>query len=642
MFARATTAALFCLFLLSVAATAAVIHVPADQPTIQAGIDASASGDTVLVAPGTYTGANNTNIMFNGRQITLESETGAAACIIDCQGSVDPGMQILNTGVVVRGLTFTGSNVDGVVVYSTTTLEDCVISGHGECGIDVGYGNLTLSGCTVNDNGQSGVRAVDYGEITITGCTLSGNTAEGYLGESASISGCIITLNMDCGIKLLEGGSVTDSYIAGNYAVNAHGGGISSRGTVRVSNCEIIGNVAVTGTGWGEGGGIWYAYGSPVITDCTISGNGAGLRGGAIATSENHLVMKGRSRTAGPARAATISGNLITGNNSSGPGGAIYCGNSGQMNLDNNLIAGNSGSTAAVVNDIWSSTMTIRNCTIAGNVATGTGQSVGGVLSSSEDLIIENTILWGNVSDGGNQAGIISATLAISHSDVEDGQAGIEVTGGTLDWGTGMIELDPFFVVGPDHDYYLGQLAAGQLVDSPCLDTGSDLAGAICYAVTGGGNACLDTMTTRSDHGWNDTGQADMGYHHALYPGVETVSTDLACLPAAGTLPFDVQMWVALDNLYTGQVRRLAARLDVLLASGQSISNWRSGYTNVGPGATYTATWNQGLPAYGSLVGENRFTLRCWDVTPAPYNQPPYPPAGDSSSDSCTVTAAAS
>ena len=29
------------------------------------------------------------------------------------------------------------------------------------------------------------------------------------------------------------------------------------------------------------------------------------------------------------------------------------------------------------------------------------------------------------------------------------------------------------------------------------------------------------------------------------------------------------------------------------------------------------------------------------DVTPPPYNQPPYPPEGDSDSDSCVVTGVA-
>ena len=58
---------------------ATTIHVPADQPTIQAGIDAASNGDTVVVSPGTY----KENIDFHGKAITLRSMKGPHRTIVD-------------------------------------------------------------------------------------------------------------------------------------------------------------------------------------------------------------------------------------------------------------------------------------------------------------------------------------------------------------------------------------------------------------------------------------------------------------------------------------------------------------------------------------------------------------------------------
>ena len=69
------------------AARAGTINVPRDQPTIQAGINAAATGDTVLIAPGTY----YENIDFKGKAITVSSSGGAAVTILD-GGSKGPAV----------------------------------------------------------------------------------------------------------------------------------------------------------------------------------------------------------------------------------------------------------------------------------------------------------------------------------------------------------------------------------------------------------------------------------------------------------------------------------------------------------------------------------------------------------------------
>lgn len=54
---------------ISCVVSATVINVPSDQPTIQAGVDAAADGDTVLVQPGTYI----ENILVYRKDVTLAS-----------------------------------------------------------------------------------------------------------------------------------------------------------------------------------------------------------------------------------------------------------------------------------------------------------------------------------------------------------------------------------------------------------------------------------------------------------------------------------------------------------------------------------------------------------------------------------------
>jgi pectin methylesterase-like acyl-CoA thioesterase len=70
---------LFLVFAILVAgfAKAADLYVPTNYDTIQAAINAANNGDTVWVKDGIYTGANNKNLTWIGKRITVRSVNGA-------------------------------------------------------------------------------------------------------------------------------------------------------------------------------------------------------------------------------------------------------------------------------------------------------------------------------------------------------------------------------------------------------------------------------------------------------------------------------------------------------------------------------------------------------------------------------------
>ena len=479
-------------------ARAATIRVPADQPTIQAGIDTASEGDLVLVAPGTYV----ENIDFGIKGITVRSEAGAGVTVIDgseCTHGDDSctvvTFQDIPGDVVLEGMT---------VRNGTGTKEETSLDGSSGGGIFCHSSSPMIKSCIITDNNayKGGGVYIFNSEVLMENCTIIDNIAGGigaYGGgircreASLTIRNCTISRNINYG----------------------EGGGINlSLSDVTITNCTISGNISGS-----DGGGILIWCADPIIEDCTISGNDAAYYGGGIkgyATSPMIMNCQISENSAGDRgggffffnciapliESCTISGNYAYGDDSSNYGGGIwihgstdattimnctisdnYAPDSGggiglfgsSTTIANCAITGNeSGRKGGGISCFDSLSPSVTNCTISGNIAGDTG---GGIWCSHRStMTVTNSILWNDTAPEGPEIFLTEdATMIVSYSDVQGGEAAAFVDPGstewpdwppsTLDWLEGNIDADPLFAGGGDHHITLS---------SPCIDSGTD------------------------------------------------------------------------------------------------------------------------------------------------------------------------
>jgi hypothetical protein len=318
------------LLLLASAAQARTWHITTtgtgDAPTIQAGIDSAAAGDTVLAAPGTYA----ENLIMKDGVVLVSSEGSDSTSILPELNDIPViTCDSLGAGTVIEGFTFAGIRSIGsgpVILSKDASVEikgnrfaDNYSGGNGGCIAQTG-GAGSISGNVFEADTAADWGGAVYCEYSASP-TIEDNTFIDCVATCGGAIGCAygaspwIGFNTIAGNEATWGGGIFCRYntspiikanlIDGNTA-DAGGGGIKVEDTERVWVREntIQFNYALRGGGlhitsvdfanfwlnvfWGNhaednGGGVrtGVSYSAKCLSN-TFYGNSAGVRGSSI------------------------------------------------------------------------------------------------------------------------------------------------------------------------------------------------------------------------------------------------------------------------------------------------------------------------------------------------------------------------
>ncbi len=455
------------------AAFAGTITVPTDYPTIQAAINASVNGDTIVVRKGTY----NENINFLGKQIILDGKDCKITNIVGVGGGPVVTMAGGETAAtVIKQFSIKGGT--GKLIGTKTYGGGMYIAGGADPTIEE-----TCIGFNTADYG-AGV-FVDVGsDPTFTDCLIVNN--------NTSLSGT------GGGLYISGNATLDDNRIAENNAVNGTGGGVyllNSNSTL--TNNEIDSNLSY------YGGGVHVNGGSPTLTNNIFetntvlnnptNGEGAGL---AIVGKAKPFVtgndFHGNTAHSGAGlyvydASPKIVTNIVHDNTaflnylgSLGFGGGISMGKGGgsvELNEFYYNIAANGGGLST-----RSSTTSLLTGNIIDHNDTGTAGLGGGIYSKdSTSTVLGNTIAANNANVGGGvhvakgkgaptiDTSIIFFNTATSNKSYYDGTGVMMIIFSDVEAasvGGSSLSIDPAFVDVALRNFRLG-------ATSPVVDAGN-------------------------------------------------------------------------------------------------------------------------------------------------------------------------
>jgi Right handed beta helix region len=477
---------IFALALLSVLpalSRSGTIYVPADKPTIQEAINLAVSGDTVLVASGTYSGALNTNLDFFGKNIVLLSQSGAATTIIDCERvEFRRGVYLHsgeNSNAKIIGFTITRGVHRGAGIYcvgASPVVENCILSYHysyhGGAAIRCDSGAaLTLRNSTVKFNysgllekaqkrdgdkeksssvavahGKGGAICVDSGSSAVIRSTLFQYNTCDEMGGALYVRFGNLTVD-SCTFR---DNSVFGSS-SGGGALFVDSGGSSSI----ISDCDFTYNHS----GEASGGAIYLRNSSPKFRRCIVDSNYCWIgNGGAVSA-----VLGAGGQFANCS--------FLDNENQSGFGGAIYSLGASPF-FDTCLMVGNhcspyglDGGGGAVCADTGSAPQ-LTHCTIVRNYTTDFLPGAA-LLSVASSPTLSKSIVAFN-GDGGAIIG--AATLTCTDMWGNNGGDWIDAIAGQRNL-SGNLCAPPRFCDTANSDFSLGSNSRCLAANNSCAVT---------------------------------------------------------------------------------------------------------------------------------------------------------------------------
>ena len=403
----------------------ATIDVPADRPTIQSGIDAAKDGDTVLVADGIYRGEGNVNIDFRGKQITVKSQNGAKATIIDCEEEIE-----------TRGFTFHNEETNDSVLDGFTIRNGVYELGGG---IFCNNASPTIKNCVIawnkaakNDRGtgRGGGIYCFNSDAKIIDSTISNNSAESAYGGGVYFDGDTIIDDVILRETSFKP-SLLNCTISDNTGSGVH---IQSDARAEIRDSKILHN------SWRGIVCTFFSRGGTLITNCEIAQN----TGGGVEVSEFSILK--------------ITDSIIR-QNTAKSGGGISCSPSANVVVSECIIDQNIatrwGGGIGVFDSRWGSGVEISHCTITRNSASERG---GGIYVYSQiSFRLTGSIVWGNNSDETHDEIFVTGRgIVIKSNDIRGGLNGIgREPDGALFVYEDNIDKDPLFVDAGRGDYRL-------------------------------------------------------------------------------------------------------------------------------------------------------------------------------------------